>query len=267
LLDGESSRVLLVEDNQVNIRLALNVLGKMGCEVVHAANGREAVAAAESDTFDLILMDLQMPEMGGLEATRIIRERECRQGRHTPIVAMTAHAMPEDRARCLEAGMDDYISKPVRSKLLRELVFTLASGESTEQIQASEGSLDADPSSCASTEEPPLDLEEALSYLEGDRDVLEAALMGFLESTPGLLDELELAVRSRDEDGVRALAHSLKGAAAAICAGPVRSAAERLELRGSDMPAGDLESYVERLRESADVLLVAVRSCLGGSGT
>jgi two-component system, sensor histidine kinase and response regulator len=109
------SRVLLVEDNSVNQVLAMRLLEKRGYLVTVAGNGREGVAALESEDFDVVLMDVQMPEMDGFEATAVIRERERQVGRHTPIVAMTAHALKGDEERCLSAGMDAYISKPIRT--------------------------------------------------------------------------------------------------------------------------------------------------------
>ncbi len=113
-------RILLAEDNVVNQRVALRILEKEGHRVVVANNGMEALKAFHEDDFDAVLMDLQMPEMGGLEATQIIRELE--HGTHVPIIAMTAHAMSGDRERCLAAGMDDYIAKPIRASALLELV-------------------------------------------------------------------------------------------------------------------------------------------------
>src|SRR4029079_650770 len=106
-------RLLLAEDNVVNQRVAVGLLSKRGHQVTVVTNGREALDAIERDRFDLVLMDVQMPEMGGLEATIAIRERERTSGGHLRIVAMTAHAMTGDRERCYAAGMDGYLSKPI----------------------------------------------------------------------------------------------------------------------------------------------------------
>jgi len=119
---GTTLHILLAEDNIVNQRVAVRVLERQGYEVVVASNGLEALKAMREHEFDLVLMDIQMPEMGGFEATAIIRQNEHPGGTHIPIIAMTAHAMTGDRERCLAAGMDDYISKPARAPVLIELV-------------------------------------------------------------------------------------------------------------------------------------------------
>jgi CheY-like chemotaxis protein len=115
-------RVLLAEDSDVNQRLAQGILKKYGHQVVVANNGKEAVDLFDAESFDLILMDVQMPDVDGLEATRLIRAREQQRGGHVPIIALTAHAMKGDRERCLAAGMDAYVSKPVRMHSLYEVI-------------------------------------------------------------------------------------------------------------------------------------------------
>jgi CheY-like chemotaxis protein len=116
------SRILLAEDNVVNQRLAARILEKAGHSVLIVSNGREAIAALQGETIDLVLMDVQMPEMDGFEAARAIRKDEIGNKKHIPIIAMTAHAMTGDRDRCLAAGMDGYIAKPIRAQDLLSLV-------------------------------------------------------------------------------------------------------------------------------------------------
>jgi CheY-like chemotaxis protein len=115
-------RTLVAEDNPVNQMVALEMLRKLGCNVELAVNGHQAVALSAEKDYDLIFMDCQMPEMDGFEATRKIREREKSSGESAVIVAMTAHAMKGDKEKCLEAGMNDYLAKPVDQRALREMV-------------------------------------------------------------------------------------------------------------------------------------------------
>ena len=122
--------ILLAEDNPINQKLAVRLIEKRGHTLVVASNGREALAALEEQAFDLVLMDVQMPEMDGFEATAAIRDREKTTGKHIPIIAMTAHAMKGDRERCLAAGMDSYISKPVNVEELFETIRSLGSNTS-----------------------------------------------------------------------------------------------------------------------------------------
>jgi CheY-like chemotaxis protein len=127
--------VLLVEDSLVNQRLAAAVLHKGGHRVTVADNGREALQVLATRSFDVILMDIQMPELDGFEATRRIREQEHLTGRHVPIIAMTAHAMQGDRERCLEGGMDEYISKPIHAQRLLETVAAVAERSALATLQ------------------------------------------------------------------------------------------------------------------------------------
>jgi CheY-like chemotaxis protein len=129
---GSHARVLVVEDNAVNQKVALRMLERMGCRVDVASDGRAALELLGSIPYELVLMDVQMPVMDGLEATRELRRRESGSYRHMPVVAMTAHALQTDRERCLEAGMDDYISKPVRRRDLLRVLRQLGKWEGEE---------------------------------------------------------------------------------------------------------------------------------------
>ena len=120
--NAQGRRILLAEDNAANQKLALLLLKKFGYETVLAINGREAVQAVSEEKIDLVLMDCQMPEMDGFEATREIRKRESKAGKHVPIIAMTANAMLSDRQLCLQAGMDDYISKPINPQKMQDVL-------------------------------------------------------------------------------------------------------------------------------------------------
>jgi two-component system, sensor histidine kinase and response regulator len=138
--DASKSRILLVEDNAINQKLALKLLAKWGYAVQVASDGQAAIEAIERASFDIVLMDVQMPVMDGFQATEVIRNREQGNGTHLPIVAMTAHAMQGDRERCLEAGMDAYVSKPLQPSELSQVITGLLQGlsGSAEEGHASE---------------------------------------------------------------------------------------------------------------------------------
>jgi two-component system, sensor histidine kinase and response regulator len=137
---GKGLRILLAEDNAVNQRVARAILEKAGHQVVIAENGRLALRYLGEQSFDLILMDVQMPEMDGFEATGVIRENERRTGAHIPVVAMTAHAMTGDRERCIDAGMDDFVTKPIQPSALFEVIakFSGASANDSPHLTAAE---------------------------------------------------------------------------------------------------------------------------------
>ena len=210
-------RILLAEDNLINRALATGILEKRGCSLVHAANGREAVEAAGREAFDLIFMDVQMPEMDGLEATRRIREAEQPTGRHTPIAAMTAHAMTGDRERFLASGMDEYISKP----FAREELFTLierVSGGHNLVVPAAAAEPDADRPSVASdahTFNHPAKARfvfsraELLDQVDGDETLMARMIALFHENTPRLLDEIRASIARRSSGEVARSTHAL----------------------------------------------------------
>lgn len=225
--------LLLVEDNAINQRLALEMLKRRGYSVVVANNGKEALAALDRQTFALILMDVQMPVMDGFAATAAIRRQEQATGGHIPIIALTANAMNGDRDRCLAAGMDAYLSKPFQARQL---------------CQAIEGLVPSLPSSLIQPEANHEDLSEAifdqraiLERVEGDVELLREIVGLFFEETPELLSSIRESIARRDSAALEHAAHSLKGTVSSFGARAAREAALRLEVVGR---SGDL-TYAE----------------------
>jgi len=243
--------ILLAEDNAVNQKLAVSVLEKRGHSVKVAHNGRQALEALEKDTFDLILMDVQMPEMDGIEATTAIRENEKTTGEHMPIIAMTAHAMKGDRERCLSAGMDGYVSKPIRANELFDVLETLAAG----RCSCPEASTDHDSKTTS------IDIKELLSRVDGDEMLLKEIIALFLEDYPGLMAQIQDAVAAGDNAGLERVSHTLKGSIGNFAAKSAFDAALRLEMigRSGDMSAAReayiaLEEEIRRLAVSLSTL-------------
>ncbi len=201
--ESRKLRILLAEDNLVNQAVVARMLEKMGHLLTIACDGREALSRLNAETFDLVFMDVQMPGIDGLAATRKIRERENGTGSHVPIVAMTAHAMKGDRERCLQAGMDEYLSKPVSSHGIEAAIAKFFSPPG--QIHAI--------SSSPVLSSPPVgwDFAQALRRVDGDRALLSELVAIFLEETPKQLANLEKAIETADLEAVERTAHSFKG--------------------------------------------------------
>ena len=242
-------RLLLAEDNLVNQRVAVRLLEALGHTVTVAGHGGEALAALDRAAFDLVLMDVQMPEVDGFEATAEIRRREGGTGRRTPVVAMTAHAMKGDRERCLAAGMDDYLSKPVvRAELVRVLAWA-----------------DARRARPTAPEAPPaLDRVAALERLEGDEELWAEVAALFRADAPRLLAELRDAVAVGDPAAVQRSAHGLKGAAGYVGASPAADAAHRLELLGAAGNLAGAEAALADLEREVTRLLAELGGGVGG---
>ncbi len=220
-------RILLAEDNAINRELAVRLLEKRGHAVVTARNGREALATLEAQKFDLVLMDIQMPEVDGFEATRLIREKEKTAGGHLPIVAMTAHAMKGDRERCLEAGMDGYVSKPIEPRALIESIEGLVPGQATSELSvAFEESADG-----------VLDRAAVLARVDNDPQLLADLTKLFVDETPRLLAAVREAVERREAGALERAAHTLKSAVGNFGARAAFHAAWSLEKMGRQ---GDL---------------------------
>lgn len=225
-------RVLVAEDNQVNQLVATRIFERLGHQVTVVNNGREALAAVQGGKFDLVAMDVQMPEMDGLDATSAIRAWEKQAGTHVPIIAMTAHAMKGDRERCLTAGMDGYTSKPIRIRQLEQAITQLIGPPNSARGPVPE----ADPSQYV------VDQPALLSGIGGDRQLLRELVRLFLADYPRHLAEIKEAIRLGDGGSLGKAAHTLKGSVGNFEAKKALAAAHRLELMGSD---GNLDNAGE----------------------
>ncbi|NTV09895.1 MAG: response regulator [Zoogloea sp.] len=228
-------RILLVDDNPVNQTVALRMLEKAGHTVAVASNGQEALDAYDKGRFDLILMDVQMPVMGGIEATQAIRAREARRSwaaqggwRPVPIVAMTAHAMQGDRERCLEAGMDDYVAKPIKPAELYAAVERVCGG--VERQREADAALPDPKFLDLAGEGAVVDLGATLELLDGDTSALDQLVALFFTDFERNRRSLESAARAGDMAVLSSLAHSLKGAVGVFNAMPATEAAQRVEI-------------------------------------
>ncbi len=202
-LPGRPLHILLAEDSLVNQRLATALLERHGHRVQVAGSGAEALAALEVDRFDLILMDVQMPQLDGLEATRKIREREQVRGGHIPIIAMTAHALKGDRERCLEAGMDEYVSKPVRERNLLAAIGAVLGGGPAGSFRETAPVVDS--------AEQVIDWEVARKVCGGDEALLHDIVEAFLEEGPTRMAEIKQAIATENYELLNRAAHTIKG--------------------------------------------------------
>lgn len=242
-------RILLAEDNPVNQRLAVRLLEKRGHHVTVANNGAEAIRTLDAGTFDLALMDVQMPEMDGFEATAAIRKREAAAGGHLPIIAMTAHALKGDRERCLAAGMDDYVSKPLRPDTLFAAVERQAAH--AEQAPAVDDAI--------------IDRALALERAGGDEGLLREVAGLCLEECPVLLEEIRIGLAQADGDKLRLAAHTLKGSVATFGAEEARAAAWRLEQIGRDRTWPDGPAALAALEKALETLRPALVELAGAA--
>ena len=235
-------RILLAEDNSINQKLAVVLLQKAGYSVDAVENGVQALEKVQANHYSAVLMDVQMPEMDGFEATRQIRVQEKLTGQHIPIIAMTAHAMQGDRERCLEAGMDDYVTKPIEPKVLfsaldrwtRAAAVSTETGEHIQDYTSPENAFSVDMDdglfgesaapalhkqkettpvlqATFSTDTPPVDFEAALPRFNGDRAFMLEMCKEYKEHLPAHLEEIHAALQADDTNRLARLAHNLKG--------------------------------------------------------
>ena len=248
------ARILVAEDNVVNQEVALGMLHKLGLRAEAVADGEEAVEVLRTMQYDLVLMDVQMPQMDGLEATRIIRDPQSPVLNHkVPIIAMTAHALQGDRRNCLQAGMNDYLTKPVSPQALAEALnawLPLDTPETRTGVPAS------NVSACESVPEARVfDRAGLVARLMDDEALADSILARFLESTPPQIDSLQKALSSRDGDAAERTAHAIKGAASNVggeqlqqVASAVEQAAHAGDLITATNLLADLQKQFERLK-------------------
>jgi len=246
-------RILVAEDTPFNQKFILRLLDRWGHQATIVENGREAVDAIANNDFDLVLMDVQMPEMDGFDATVEIRKFENQTGHHTPIIAMTAHVMKGDRERCLEAGMDEYISKPINSDILLKAIQNLVSSED----------LEIQPVEAVSDDRPSFDSEALLSAFDHDWDFFKEAVDMFSSDYPPMLEALQEALTSKDADTLRRNAHALKGMVGNFQGLDAAKAASKLEEMGRQREfdgAGQVyEILIEELGKLEKTLLDLVK--------
>lgn len=226
-------RILLAEDNPINQKLTTQLLIKYGHTITTVPNGQKAVQTFSTHTFDLILMDIQMPVMNGLEATQAIRKLEKNTSKHIPIIALTAHAMTGDKERCLEAGMDDYISKPIQMDVFLKTIQKYIPQYNTSQI----------------SETPPLlDEKNLIENFGGDSELFLEIIRIFLENLPQQITDIEKAIHHKDAKALEQTAHTLKGSVGNFRVYEVQKLASELEEMGRQEIWEQVPTHFENLK-------------------
>ena len=248
-------RILLVDDNAINQKVAVRILQQLGYQPAVAGNGREALTTIERQPFDLVFMDVMMPELDGLEATRLIRKRQAGGEHpnfqmHITIIAMTAHAMTGDREKCMAAGMDDYLSKPVRPKDVRDMVEKWGGKILLEPAGANEIP------AAKPAETLPVDMDRMNDLTDGNQDSLRELVEMYFNQTQKQFVQMQEAIQGGNADQVRRVAHSCAGASATLGMThlvPLLRDLEKLGASGSLTGAGQIcENAVkefDRIRE------------------
>ncbi|MBD3167994.1 MAG: PAS domain S-box protein [candidate division Zixibacteria bacterium] len=243
--------ILLAEDNPVNQKLAVRLLEKRGHTVVVVEDGLKALSALRNEKFDLVLMDVQMPEMDGLEASIEIRKMESEQGGHIPIVAMTAHAMKGDREKCINAGMDSYVSKPIKPAELYKIIDNIE--DLTPQAVDPDDDINKYPS---------FDMEKALEGVDGDNELLAELARDFTENCRYYMQVLKEAVDNGDSVKIAEIAHSIKGSVGNFGSQDAYEHASELEQLGRENKLEEIKPVYRKLEASVSHLIPAL-SILG----
>ncbi|MDA1055074.1 MAG: response regulator [Planctomycetota bacterium] len=243
--------ILLAEDSLVNQKVAIGMLQRHGHRVRVANSGREAVQTTKQERFDLVLMDIQMPEMDGIEATATIRSRERSTGERLPIIAMTAHAMKGDREECLAAGMDGYVAKPIRATELFQAIAKVIRERTSDRVAAQD---EPNPSA--------VDWPKALEIVQGDRQLLAEITRTFLEECPRLVRELHTALAEQDGTTFRRAAHTLRGSLRYFGVRDAFDLAYKLECLGRDEQFEDVPELLDKVEAELGRVEPALRSFL-----
>lgn len=231
-------RVLVADDNYINQKVTASLLENMGHRADVVGTGKEAIEAIRMAPYDVILMDVQMPEMDGFEASRQIRVLEEKTGRHTPVIAITAYARNEDKESCITAGMDDYISKPIKPEELKAAIAHRVTHARTKPLTNAGPEL--------APQADVLDFSEALSQVEGNRELLREIARIFLDQYPKLFEEAHQAFSRSDYRSLREAAHTLASSVGQLAAQRAFAAAKKLELISD---SGDISLVPEALAE------------------
>jgi two-component system, sensor histidine kinase and response regulator len=256
---GPRLRILLAEDHPVNQKVAVRLLERLGHEVVVAPNGNEALQALSLASFDVVLMDLQMPEMDGFEAVRAIRADEAETGQHLPVLALTAHAMQGDRQRCLDAGFDGYLAKPIRQAHLEEALAALRPHREDDQDTSGAPDDGADSGQAAAER-----LRAALdAACDGDAEFARELAGSFLETAPSCIDQIKEALGAADTWQLAVQAHGLKGISQTIGADELADACKALEAVAKNADLSAAETRATRVDAAWQCVRAALEPLVG----
>jgi CheY-like chemotaxis protein len=248
---AKGMHILLVEDNAVNQKLAVRLLEKRGHHVTIASNGREALTALEMKSFDLVLMDVQMPIMDGLEATALLREKEKKTGRHQQVIAMTALVMKGDRERCIAAGMDGYLTKPIRTKELDYVLEKHAVNSSPSQDE---------PATIVEAGESAVNTAELMERIGEDRELLAELIGIFQKEYPGYLQSAREALALGKIEELKRTAHTLRGSLSNLAADSASQIAGTLENEASSMTSTSANQLIDSLAREISQVVVSLNT-------
>ncbi len=252
----QTLKILLAEDNLINQKFTIKLLENMGHSALPAKNGQEALNVLENHPVDLVLMDVQMPDMDGFEATGIIREREKSSGAHLPIIAMTAYALKGDREKCLEAGMDAYISKPIKIPELIEVIRQAALEKVDQKNKINPVDV---PSSAA---EPKIDLDSILELFNADLEWFKEIFELFVEKYSDRIEEIKTAILENDGKKLERTAHNFKSSVSLFKVSNIIELVLKLELMGKEEKLQDAKQTLSKLESLIKAFVAAVQNAL-----